>query len=392
VKIPIRNLYYLFLYAWARFPDGPMAEAGIDKSPDLPNLFAKLLSAGTRRVLRRGLDRGYKTFTEELASPKGRLCLDRMIKEATQLRGTAVCDFDELTHDILHNQVLKATLTNLGSCPDVEKATGRDLRSLARRFHDVADIQLSAHCFRRVVISRNNREYNFLMRLCEFVFWSLMPDERGATSWFQKVLDDAVRMSAVFEDFLRNFFELNRAEYRVRAEAPEWYVTDATEGDLVFLPRMLTDITLRHANHTIIVDAKFYPTPLVQSYHGGGERVRSQHLYQLITYLQHERLRHEDKGLAGMLIYPDVGRSLRLRYQLLGIPILIATVDLGKEWHDIEIELHKLLDACATAAVLTIKPDVMHRVPIRSSLRLAMQDGGSFGSGRIDSGDSTGAF
>ena len=219
MTIPIRNLYYLFLYAWARFPGGAMGEVGIDESPDLPNLFAKLLSAGTRRLFRRGLDRGYKTFTEELAGPRGRLRLDRMVKEMTQLRGTAVCDFDELTHDVLHNQVLKATLTDLACCSDVEKETRHDLRSLARRFHDVADIRLSASCFRRIVVSRNNREYIFLMRLCEFVFWSLMPDERGATARFQQVLDDEVRMSAVFEDFLRNFFQLHRTEYRVRAES-----------------------------------------------------------------------------------------------------------------------------------------------------------------------------
>jgi 5-methylcytosine-specific restriction enzyme subunit McrC len=188
------------------------------------------------------------------------------------------------------------------------------------------------------------------MRLCEFVFWSLMPDVRGGTARFRQVRDDDVRMSAVFEEFLRNFFALNRTEYRVKAEAPEWCVTDTAESDVVFLPRMLTDITLRHPDHTIIVDAKFYPTPLVQSHRGHGERVRSQHLYQLITYLQHERVRHDDRGLSGMLIYPDVGRSLRLRYRLLGIPILVATVDLGKEWRDIETELHELLDACAIAA------------------------------------------
>ena len=46
MTISIRNLYYLFLYAWARFPGGAIGEVGIDKSPDLPSLFAKLLSAG----------------------------------------------------------------------------------------------------------------------------------------------------------------------------------------------------------------------------------------------------------------------------------------------------------------------------------------------------------
>jgi hypothetical protein len=49
-----------------------------------------------------------------------------------------------------------------------------------------------------------------------------MPDEDGAAARFQKVLDDETRMSTVFEEFLRNFFQLHRNEYRVRAESPEW--------------------------------------------------------------------------------------------------------------------------------------------------------------------------
>jgi 5-methylcytosine-specific restriction enzyme subunit McrC len=349
MSIPIKNLYYLFLYAWARFPEGgPLGEAGIDESPDLPNLFARLLLAGTRRVFKRGLDRGYKTFTDELIAPRGRLRLDRIIKEATQLRGTAICDFDDLTHNVPHNQILKATLTSLAGCVDVEPLTRLDLRSLVKLFHDVDDVVLSASLFHRIAVSRNNREYIFLMRLCEFVFSSLMPDEHGTGSRFKRILDNDIRMSAVFQDFLRNFFQLHHKEYRVRAESQGWYVSDATDHDLALLPRMITDITLRQPDHTIIIDAKYYKNALSRGPYG--ERVWSQNLYQLITYLQHERLRQGGKGLSGMLIYPEVGRSLRLRYRLLGIPVLVATVDLSKDWRGIEAELHGLLNDCAVAA------------------------------------------
>ena len=58
-----------------------------------------------------------------------------------------------------------------------------------------------------------------------------------------------------------------------------------------------------------------------------------------------------------MLIYPEVGRSLRLRYRLLGISVLVATVDLGREWPDIETQLHELLDECANAAGELAPPD-----------------------------------
>jgi 5-methylcytosine-specific restriction enzyme subunit McrC len=348
MTIPIRNLYYLFLYAWARFPGGALVEVGIDKSPDLPNLFAKLLVVGIRRLFRRGLNREYETFTEEMLGLRGRLRLDRMIKETTQLRATAICDFDELTHDILHNQVLKATLKNLASCVDVENGTRHELRYLIRRFYDVADIRLSASHFRRIAVSRTNREYIFLMRLCEFVFWSLLPDETGNGTRFQQVLEDEVRMSAVFEDFLRNFYQLHRPDYSVRAESIDWDVTEATEHDLGLLPRMVTDITLRHPDHTIVIDAKFYQKSLAQGPYG--ERVRSQHLYQLVTYLQHARIRQTGKGLSGMLIYPQVDRSLRLHYRLLGIPVMVATIDLSLEWRKLEAKLHELLGDCASAA------------------------------------------
>ena len=121
-----------------------------------------------------------------------------MAKEATLLRGVAVCDFDELTHDALHNQILKATLSALSLCEEVQSETRQELKLLARRFHDVSDIRLSGNCFRHIVLSRNNREYIFLLELCEFVFLSLMPDERGVGARFQSVLDDELRMSAIF--------------------------------------------------------------------------------------------------------------------------------------------------------------------------------------------------
>ena len=341
MNIPIRNLYYLFVYAWAQFPAGKLAETGTDNSPDLPNLLAAILASGVHRLLRRGMDRGYQTLTEELVGPRGRLRLDRMIAEATLLRGTAVCDYDELTHDVLHNQVLKATLLSLSRCADVQRETRHDLRALTHRFRDVSTIRLSAGHFGLIALHRNNSEYAFLMRLCEFVYRSLMPEAQGTGSRFQSILEDDVKMSKVFEAFLRNFLRAHFSEYRVRAEQLDWDVTEASDADLALLPRMLTDITLRNAERTVIVDAKFYRDALRDGPYG--RRVHSQHLYQLVTYLQHERRRHVvEHRLSGMLIYPAVGQSLRLRYRLLGIPVLVATVDLSQEWQIVDRELRQL--------------------------------------------------
>lgn len=348
MKIPIRNLYYIFLYAWAKFPISALGTVGVDSAPDLPSLFAHVLLDGVRRLFRRGIDRGYEAFTGELVAPRGRLRIDRMIKEVALLRAVAVCDYDVRTPNILANQIVKSTLRKLASSPDIKKGLRHELVLLSKRFMGVDDIELLANHFRLVAISGVNREYSSLMRLCEFVFWASMPDERGIESKFSKILEDEVKMSSVFEEFLRSFYRIHRADYRVGSEAPEWLVSDATEEALALLPRMVTDITLRQSSHTVIVDAKYYSKALASG--PFGERIRSQHLYQLVTYLQHEQRRNVGKALMGILIYPRVDRDIRLSYRLLDVPVSIATVDLAKDrWIDIQVELNGILDECVAA-------------------------------------------
>ncbi|WP_254694080.1 5-methylcytosine restriction system specificity protein McrC [Sulfitobacter sp. SK012] len=150
-------------------------------------------------------------------------------------------------------------------------------------------------------------------------------------------------MPALFEEFLRNFYRSELPAFKVGSERMKWAAAAANEEDLMYLPIMQTDITLRSSTQTIIADAKYYKDAL-----SGGryqQRVRSDHLYQLSTYLAHVRRREPAKVLSGMLIYPVVGERVRLDYELLGVPVQIATVDLGAEWQDIDRELKSLFNS-----------------------------------------------
>lgn len=340
-KIPVRNIYYLLLYAWGHFQSGTARDVGADESPDLPNLLAKVLNDGTHRLLRRGLDRGYIEVTEETRSPRGKLRLDVMTKQQSMLRGFAVCDVDELTPDVLHNQILRAILLNLATCDDVDRKLRHELHTTVRRISGVSPIRLTASLFHRVQLSRNTSQYGFLMRVCELVFHSLLPDDLGTGSRFQSILKDETRMPALFEEFLRNFYRSELPAFKVGSERMKWAATAANEEDLLYLPIMQTDITLRSSTQTIIADAKYYRDAL-----SGGryqQRVRSDHLYQLSTYLAHVRKLEREKELSGMLIYPVVGERVRLNYELLGVPVKIATVDLSAEWREIHAELLNLV-------------------------------------------------
>jgi 5-methylcytosine-specific restriction enzyme subunit McrC len=340
-KVPIRNIYYLLLYAWGHFQSGVAHGVGVDESPDLPNLLAKVLNDGTHRLLRRGLDRGYLEITEETRSPRGKLRLDVMTKQQSMLRGMAVCDVDELTPDVLHNQILRATLHNLANCSDVDRKLRHELQTTVRRVFGVSPIRLTANLFHRVQLSRNTSQYGFLMRVCELVFHSLLPDDQKSGSKFQSILEDETRMPALFEEFLRNFYRSELSDFKVGSERMKWAATATNQDDLLYLPIMQTDITLRSSDQTIIADAKYYKDAL-----SGGryqQRVRSDHLYQLSTYLAHVKAREPGRELSGVLIYPVVGEKIRLKYELLGVPVTIATVDLSAEWREIDSELKGLI-------------------------------------------------
>lgn len=339
--IPIRNLYYIFCYAWARFPEGNQIDVGEDTCPDLPNLFAKLLIEGLHQLIRQGLGRGYVEITEELRSPRGRLLFDAMVKQQTQLRGTAISRFNEFEHNVLHNQILKATVRLLIAAANLLPEHQHELRRLIRQLEAVQDIRLTAALFRRVQLSRHNRQYAMLLQLCEFVFHCTLPEQNGTGSRFADILQDEVRMSAVFEDFLRNFYAHEQQDFTVGRTVLAWQAIALSPGSADFLPRMETDITLKSKNRKIIIDAKYYKETL--SRRRNSEKVRSDHLYQLFAYLHNATPGHGNERIDGILIYPTIGKHLCLDYQLPRHGLRVATIDLDQPWALIRQDLLSFL-------------------------------------------------
>jgi 5-methylcytosine-specific restriction enzyme subunit McrC len=349
VTISIRNLYFLFCYAWRKLPDAAEVEAGLDSCPDALNLFARLLVSGTQRLMKRGLDRGYVAFELETRSPRGKLLMDAMLKGQTMRRGTAVCSFDEFTVDVLHNQLIKATIVNLVRTSGIEPELKERLTAITRRLQSVSDIRLTLAGFRRVQLSRNTQQYGPLLRLCELVHSGLMPDEKGEGYRFVDILKDEVVMSRVFEDFLRNFFKMEQSEFTVGSEVLHWQGFAHRTEDWDFIPTMLTDITLRSPSRVIVADAKFYQEPLARSW--GSQKIRSSHLYQLLTYVRRVASEDDSVEVEGMLIYPSPGLGRSLRYQLEGHSIRIELVDFDAPWPEIHSRLVSLLSLRQFSAV-----------------------------------------
>jgi 5-methylcytosine-specific restriction enzyme subunit McrC len=340
--IPIQNLFYLLLYAWDALDEAESLAITPEPETQLLDLLAAVLNRGMDNLLRRGLDRNYLAQREAIPGVRGKLDLTATIKANLLSRAHAVCEFDEFSHDVLHNRILKATLRRLLQTPRLDPRLRDPLRATFHRLHEVTDIPLSPRDFRSVHLHRNNRMYRFLLDVCLLLHQCLIPDETTGQVLFRNFVRDERRMRSLFERFVRNFLRREQRTFRVEAESMHWEETTGSPADLAYLPGMRTDVTLRRPGRTLVIDAKFYREPLQQ--HRGRWTVRSGHLYQLFAYLRNLAVRGQAAAeIDGMLLYPEAARPLNIHYQIHGHNFRVRTINLKRPWRQIHENLLGIL-------------------------------------------------
>ncbi len=339
MKIPIRNLYYLLVYAWDVLDQVGVGDIDVEQIETPPDLFAKILRNGIDHLLKRGLDRAYTSETGAIPGIRGRLNLSSSIKTASFTRGVAVCSYDELTYDVLHNQILKASLLRLIRTDSLSPELKQDLHDLVLRFDGISEIQLSNNTFRQVQLHSNNRYYRLLIQICWMLHQQLLPDTSGKGYRFADFSED--RLATIFESFVRNFFKREQRIYKVKRERFKWQRTSSNEQALQLLPTMETDVSLISPKRKIIIEVKFYEKTLAH-HHFGGASIRSPHLYQLFAYLQNLNS-NGTVPLDGVLIYPTTDHRITSEYQIFGHHVRIMTIDLTEEAKKIRSSLFECI-------------------------------------------------
>lgn len=280
--IAVKNLFYLLLYAWDAFDEGQIKAVDAEPETDLLNLLAAVLSRGVDHLLRRGLDRGYLSHSEEIPGIRGKLDLSGTIKTNLFARARTNCHFDELTSDVLHNQIIKATLGRLLQSETLSPTLREPLRTGYVRLPGITDIRLEESDFRAMQLHRNIRFYRFLLDVCRLLFECMIPDEATGRFRFRDFTRDEVRMRRLFERFLFSFYRHEQVAFKVTRPSFPWAQT--TGNALSLLPQMRTDIYLTSTARRVLVDAKY--TAAIFQEHRGHRSFRSPHLYQLFSYLK----------------------------------------------------------------------------------------------------------
>ena len=352
-NIPIANVYYMLCYAWRYGVERDLERLSAIQGLTTPqDLLAKLLANGVNHLIRRGIGRGYIERREDLAGIRGRIVMARTVKRALRARRKVACDFEELSVDILPNQIVCSTLDlllRLGH-QEVRPEHGLDWRirsevaGARRRLAGVSGVRLNRHAFSRVQLGHDRRTYGFLLSLCLLIYESTFVDEQTGHTCFRDFRPDPHRMPALFEAFVTGFYR-RESHFSVNASGRgiRWSGRHApTETDDSRIPVMEADVVLESRDRRIIIDTKYSSRSLGGRY---GGKLRSEHLYQLLAYLRNRQgTRPEGPKHDGILLYPLVDEDLWTKIRLEGFRIQARTIDLNRDWRAIHSGMLEILN------------------------------------------------
>ena len=357
-QIPIQNIYYILCYAWGMGDMRGKVNVGVERCDSIANLLVHVLLNATDDLLKRGLPQGYTVYGTELDGIKGKINIGETLKLGRYRQGRMFCNYDELSSDILVNQIIHSTLRDSLRIRGLSKQNQSRLLTTIRRMPQMKRIQLSENVFKSTRLHRNNTYYQFAINICHLLHQSILPNESLIGKWdFKDLMDDEQAMNRIFEKFLMNFYKQEcREDYpdvgrsHIRFQLTPFGMTFAKSTDEAYrlLPVMETDVTLYNPNtkKKIILDAKYYKETLVSRY-GDNGKIRREHLSQILSYVMNQESDSMayTKDTKGILVYPTVDTELDVSYVYKNTNhvIRVSTVNLNQDWQMIEQRLKEII-------------------------------------------------
>lgn len=323
----------MLTYSWNYPHEKNVISVFEEDEKDLLNLFSKILLIKIKALIKKGFYKEYVERKDVTSIIRGKILFKESIQSFSHKRGKLHIQDEELSYDILHNQILKATLSYLAKHEAVDKKIRDEIIQVLGYFSRISLIRMDLKLFQQIRLHRNNRHYQFLLHICQFVWEDVLIHEGESQKNFQDVSRDHGRMAKLFENFVKNFYRIEIPNSISKSETFYW----PAEGENAeLLPIMETDISLQYGEKKFIMDTKFYKDMF--SYNWSKESVRSDHLYQLFSYLKNDEF-YQGKKAQGVLIYPKVYKSVDLAYQINGFDITICTLDMNQDWRGIHNRL-----------------------------------------------------
>lgn len=334
MNIPIKNIYYLILYAFDKVKNKDViSNKDFEDVKDFEEIIIELFIEEANKIVKKGLFRNYNEISEDLNLIKGKVDIKKTL---LLTNGKLACNYDEFNSNNDYNKLLKFIINRLLFVKNISLKNQKRLRTLYFSFDEIELGVYTVNDFNKIKFNRLNSNYSFVIRLAAFIISNTIPTDKKGNYEFINFFENEEVMSTIFENFLLNFYKIN-SDCKVKGNKKyNWYLTPIEKASLTTIPQMETDIELIKGNDKIIIDAKYYKNAFSNRFNC--HKHLSNNMYQMNTYLDHN-VGIYDK-LRGILLYPSNGYSFNNKYGKENkSTIEFATVDLSKDWKEIEANL-----------------------------------------------------
>lgn len=200
--------------------------------------------------------RQYQAREENLPVLRGRLLVDQQFKYNAAHKERLYCRYDELTEDILINQVIKFTLRHI--LPQSRSDRARKLvGELLMMFDDISDCQISYQHLDQIQFDRTTVRYGAIVEQCKIFIMGMNPDVVAGNSKVFSLLFD---MNRLFEAWVAAVLRPIAAKQglRLREQGPRKFTCYREDIEKPVF-QMRPDITLIDDNGDVrlIADAKW---------------------------------------------------------------------------------------------------------------------------------------
>lgn len=340
-KVFIKNIYYMLSYAFKGLNLQVYKSLAAEEFDNIHSLLAAILAKGVGYQLKVGLHKQYLTREDNLTLLRGKIDLNRTIKNRVKQDIRICCHFDDLTENNIYNQILKSCLLLLVKSEKVKKQVRILLKKELILFSSIDSIDLRQVKWKQIPYNRHNRSYQFLHAICQIIVEGLLLTTSTGLYYLNDIFDDQL-LSSLYEKFLLEYFKVHAIGARVRAANVYWALDEGSRTEM--LPKMKTDVTIAYRNEIIIIDAKYY-SRTTQVYHGH-HSIHSSNLYQIFSYVKNRQLYNKDIPVRGVLLYARTAAEIQpsSEFHMSGNTIQVKTLDLNCDFSFIETQLKEILN------------------------------------------------
>lgn len=324
-----------------RIDTGPAAQLGWQRET-LLEILIRIFCNKLTDAVRQGMPRRYIDHQEDLPTLRGQLDLTRQFSVLAAEPQKLACRFDELSPDIVLNQVMKATVKKLSKLSRAAD-NQRHLRELGFVYADITDVMSTALHWNRIVLDRSNQRWRELLSLARLLLGERFQQTSAGASEGHALLFE---MNVLFEKYVAQLLKraLANTAFSVTSQGGHRdCLFDNEQGRF----RTFPDIIIRRGNEIVLViDTKW--KRIAARIDDPKRGVGQSDIYQLMVYSQLYECRRV------MLLYPHhhgLPNELIQQAYSVAVPagqnqLHISTIDVSAARSAVAASLKTLVQDC----------------------------------------------